>query len=240
MKIAIIDDMRCDRQYLSDFLLRYAKEHNTTMRLSAFESGEDFLDSFIPASYDIIFMDIYLKELDGIETAQRIRVMDADTLLIFVTSTPAYAVKSFRVRAFDYLLKPYTYEELGEIMQLCNHTLGHKSQFIEVKESRAHVKILLKEIIYTDYFNHYIHIHTKARVIRAYMSFQEFSPLLLAYPQFLCCYRNCIINMNYVSIMEDCDFLLQNGDRLPIHKLRRNEIRQAYADYIFAKPDESI
>ena len=65
------------------------------------------------------------------------------------------------------------------------------------------------------------------------MSFGEFSPMLSPYRQFLWCYRNCMVNMDYVDTWEDHDFILKNGERLPIFKSQRKEILQAYANYIF-------
>ena len=94
-------------------------------------------------------------------------------------------------------------------------------------------RILITDIIYVDYHNHYIQVHTDSRVIRSYMSFGEFSPMLSPYRQFLWCYRNCMVNMDYVDTWEDHDFILKNGERLPIFKSQRKEILQAYANYIF-------
>ena len=97
------------------------------------------------------------------------------------------------------------------------------------------VKILIRDILYADYDNHYIQIHNKENIIKTYLSFQDFSPLLLKYPQFLNCYRNCIINMDSVDSLHDHDFVLTNGERLPITREKRLEIRQLYADYAFQK-----
>lgn len=174
------------------------------------------------------------------QIAERIRKTDEACLLVFVTSSRQHAIESFRVRAFDYLLKPYTYEQFLDTMRLCDQKLVRFAHYIEVKEGRTFVKIHLHEIIYTDYYNHYIQIHTKKRVVRTYMPFSEFSKLLLPYPQFLCCYRNCMINMDHVDAMDETDFLMSNGEKLPIMRARRNEVRKQYADYAFEQLNRSI
>ena len=76
------------------------------------------------------------------------------------------------------------------------------SHYIEVKESRVMVKIPIDTILYTDYFNHYIQIHLADRIVKTYMRFEDFSKLLLCYPQFISCYRNCIINLDKVVRLE--------------------------------------
>lgn len=99
-------------------------------------------------------------------------------------------------------------------------------------------RILIRDIMYTDYYNHYIQIHTPGRMIKTYMSFAEFSPLLLKYKQFLSPYRNCMINMDYVQQMDDHDFLMKDQVQIPINRARKSEIRQAYADYSFKRLSE--
>ena len=234
MQIAIVDDLKSERDLLSSYLVRYCNENSISLNLVKFTCGEEILAAKT-TSFDIIFLDIYMPGLSGIETASEIRKLDANCLLVFSTTSSDFAVKSFRVRAFDYLVKPYKYEQLAEIMTLAEKALNKSSRYIEVKESREMVKILIRDILYADYDNHYIQIHTKENIIKTYLSFQDFSPLLLKYPQFLNCYRNCIINMDSVDSLHDNDFVLTNGERLPITREKRLEIRQLYADYAFQK-----
>ncbi|MHC1715326.1 MAG: LytR/AlgR family response regulator transcription factor [Acidaminococcaceae bacterium] len=234
MQIAIVDDLKSERDLLSNYLVRYCKENSISLNLVNFACGEEILAAKT-TSFDIIFLDIYMPGLSGLETASEIRKLDANCLLVFSTTSSDFAVKSFRVRAFDYLVKPYKYEQLAEIMTLAEKALNKSSRYIEVKESREMVKILIRDILYADYDNHYIQIHTKENIIKTYLSFQDFSPLLLKYPQFLNCYRNCIINMDSVDSLHDNDFVLTNGERLPITREKRLEIRQLYADYAFQK-----
>lgn len=238
MNIAIIDDMPSDRNFLLNLLSRYCSQFQLAAQTECFESGEAFLKAFEQTYFDIIFLDIYLNGIDGMKTAEKIREKGSECLLIFSTSSQHHAIKSFRVRAFDYLLKPYGYEQFAEVMHLCDQTLRKRAHYIEVKEGREWVKILLRDILYTDYANHYIQIHAKQRVIKSYMSFHEFSQLLLPYPQFLCCYRNCIVNMDEVIQMEEKDFVMQNGERVPIQRANRSKIRQQYADYMFDSLEE--
>ena len=102
-----------------------------------------------------------------------------------------------------------------------------------MKEGYLMTRILVTDIMYVDYHNHYIQIHTSTCQIRSYMSFGEFAPMLDPYPQFLWCYRNCMVNMDYIESFDSSDFILNTGERLPIAKARKQEITQAYANYIF-------
>lgn len=233
LNIAIVDDLYADRHFLADLISRYCRQNRIVVQTALFESGETFLARFTRGHFDIIFLDIYMNGIDGMQTAKEIRSIDPDCLLVFATTSERHAVSSFRVRAFDYLVKPYSYEQFEEVMRLCDAAFAKQARYIEVKEGRTLQKILLKDIVYTDYYNHYIQIHTKTQVIRTYISFRDFAPLLLKYPQFFCCYRNCIVNMDEVRLLDEKDFVMENGERVPISRSQRNEIRQQYADYIF-------
>ena len=234
IQIAVVDDVQTEREKLGNYITRYCGDNNVSYKLAYFSCGEDLLSS-LDGSFDLIFLDIYMTGLNGLETAKKIREKDNDALLIFSTTSSDFAVGSFRVRAFDYLVKPYAYEQLAEIMNLCEKALRQSSRYIEVKESREMVKILIRDILYADYDNHYMQIHTDANIIKTYMSFPSFAPQLLKYPQFLNCYRNCIVNMDSISSLFENDFILTNGERIPITREKRAEIRQLYADYAFQK-----
>ncbi|MBC8535914.1 LytR/AlgR family response regulator transcription factor [Feifania hominis] len=235
MNIAIIDDSSADRQLLEDYIRHYCSAHHMQVHCSPYESGEAFLEQFESALFDVIFLDIYMNGVDGIHVAERIREVDESCLIIFVTTSDHHAVRSYRVRAFDYLVKPYDYPCLEETMDLVSAATHQKYRYIEVKEGRTQTRILLHDILYVDYYNHYVQIHTRQRMVRTYMPFSEFAPLLLGEPQFLCCYRNCIVNLDEVALMDETDFLMTDGIRIPILRRQRAEVRQRYADYTFEK-----
>lgn len=240
MNIAIIEDSGQELSLLERCLQSYLSSRQVYRVIDTYTSGEAFLENWPSKSYDLVFLDILMEGISGIEVARKIRETDSECLLIFINSSKEYALQGFEVRAFDYLLKPLSEERFQKTMDLCQNELAKHIRYIEVKESRTLVKIPLNEIIYTDYYNHYIQIHTAARLIRSYQQFDVFSPLLLCYPQFLCCYRNCIVNMDHVDSVDKHDFVMENGERVPITRGNRNSIYQQYADYQFLKINGGI
>ena len=120
-------------------------------------------------------------------------------------------------------------------MEYAHRELENTGRYIEVKVSRIMVKILLDDICYADYSNHYIQIHTPQRMYRTYMRFEDFSKLLLCYPRFLCCYRNCIVNMDHVDSVDKHDFVMENGERVPIRVRGRKDVLDAYNHYFRIK-----
>lgn len=235
MKIAVIDDKAEDRQTIKDYLEKYMERFSSAYEISFFESGERFLKQFEDKEYALIFLDIFMKEgeLDGLQTAEKIRKKDSDVGIVFSTTSPDFAISGYLVKAVGYLLKPYSFERFKETVNMVFDSIQTERRYIEVKEKKMMVRIPLKKIIYCDYDNHYIRIHTKDRVVRSYMSFRELEEKLLCYGQFLCCYRNIIINMDEVQKMESQDFMMSSDEKIPMRRQDKNELRQRYADYIF-------
>lgn len=242
MNIAVIDDSIDEARHLSGFINTYFSDAHICQQTTIFNTAADFLHTWRRNVFDLVFVDIYLKgEASGIRIAEHIRRDDDQCAIIFTTNSPDFALKGYEVRALDYMVKPLRYGKFCQAMDYFRSMSQKKrSHYIEVKESRIIVKLPIDDIIYTDYSNHYIQIHMPDKIVRTYMRFHEFSILLLSYPQFLCCYRNCIINMDKVSALEKTEFVLTTGEHLPITRNLRPQIHQQYADYQFQKLNGGI
>ncbi len=235
MKIAIVEDLQSDRTILSRYIQKYAKLNHITVDISFYESGEEFLENARLSELDVVFLDIYMQALNGMEVAQKIRNDASNCLIVFVTTTDSFAVQSYHVNALYYLVKPFHFEAFLPVMKRVHKSLKTSSLYIEIKSSREMRKILLSNIILVDYYAHYVQIHTQDQMIRTYMKFAEIESMLLEYPEFLCCFRNIIINMNAVKKIDGKDFILINEKRVPINRSRSKEIKSEYADYMFNK-----
>lgn len=233
MYIAIVDDSQGDIQYLYDNVCRYCQEHKVHMQIDSFDNEQKFMAALRDREYDLVILDIYMKRINGDRLAQMIRDRYPKCQIIFSTASREHAVRAFKVRAIDYLVKPYSYEEVESALDHFEEVYHRFIHYIELKEGRQYTKILITDIMYVDYHNHYIQVHTTSNVVRSYMPFDKFAPMLQPYCQFLWCYRNCMVNMDYIDSMEEKDFLLTDGKRIPISRALRQEVAQAYADYLF-------
>lgn len=233
MTIAIMDDSTQDIKTLYEHISRYCKEHKTHMQIKSFTNEAALLQSLKSEKYSLVFLDIYMQESSGIQTAKKLRKLCPKCQIIFCTNSSEHAVKAFRLHALDYLTKPYTYAQLEDALNHYESIAERFAHYIELKEGRYQTRVLITDIMYADYRNHYIQVHTTSSVIRSYMSFGNFSPMLAPYGQFLWCYRNCMVNMDYVDSWDDTHFILKNGENIPIFKTCKREIIQAYANYVF-------
>lgn len=238
MKIAIVDDIKSEQDFLKECVRKFCQEKQVQCDFSEFSSGDSFLENE-KFDYDIVFLDIYMDGTNGMDVAKKLREKDSPSLIIFTTTSSDFAVDSYRLRAFDYLVKPFTYDQVAETMKLCLKKLSSDSYFITVKSNRMDIKLKCNTILYVDYSNHYVQIHTKAGVVHSKMYFEAMSKLLAPFPQFLQCNRHCIVNMDQISGLEKLGFRLKNGECIAINTKSEKELRQTYANYIFERLGEN-
>ena len=237
--ILILDDEIQFQNKVKQFVDRYAREHNRDISVRTYTSGKGFLNNYKANHADLLVVDIYLGDMNGIEIAKEIRKVDQEVKIVFSTISKDFATEGYKMDAFDYLVKPYEYEEFDEML---NRLLLHsekEERYIEIRHRRLQVKVPLAAILYTTYSNHYVYIHqADGEVIRTYMPFSEIERKLGIYENFICCYRNCMINMDAIAQVEDLYFTVKNGDKVPINRKLKKEIKQMYADYLFRNYEE--
>lgn len=237
MKAAIIDDLADCRGKIRHCLNQYLDENyaGETPMIEDFKSGEDFLSRFTPETYDIIFIDQYMNGLSGMDTAEKIREKDELVALVFVTTSLDHAIESFSVRACGYLVKPLSYEKFEKTMRLARLEKIRNARFLRVEKS----KILLREILWCDQDGHYVEIHTeKHGTFRFRLPFGKFTGQLAPYPQFLTCYKGCIVNMERAQRIDGLDFVMDTGERVPFSARDRKKIETLFDGYTFQRERE--
>ncbi len=234
---AILNALPDEQKILEGALRRYLSEHTLRMEVHTFDHAEAFWEARQQRYFELLLLVVRQGEEEGINLARRLRERDQETLLIFVSPDAGWAVESYRVRAHDYLLWPFSYPQFEGMMNLCAQTLRRRRPFIEIKEGRLTTRVLLEDIYFTDYHNHYIQIHLRDRLIRTYMPFPAFAELMASHPRFLCCYRNVLVNMDWIVSVDEQDFLLEDGSRVPVSRNGRQLLLQRYQDYLFEKQE---
>lgn len=115
-RIAVCEDNEMERTVLMELILAWARKRNVEIELEGFADGEELLEDFKKCRYDLLFLDILMEQVDGIEAGKAIREMDAKTEIVYCTSCSTFALEAYEVHARDYLLKPYDPEKIGETL----------------------------------------------------------------------------------------------------------------------------
>lgn len=238
MKIAIIDDLVNDSMIIANYIRQYFQEtfYPEPVMIEQFEAGEAFIQLFVEGAYELILIDYFMHTMNGLETARYIRQIDRSVLIIFITASKDYAIDCYKVHAADYIVKPLTYAKVTQSMALINLNKLQDKQYIQITCGREQINLFLKDIIYCDASGHYVQIHAQGcHLLRCRTSFEKFIEELMSYPQFLLCYRGCLVNMDHILRIENLDFLTSEGERIPIRQKDYARLIKTYYDYIFTK-----
>lgn len=238
LSIAAVDDTDADREILKEMLNQYFKEQyaygekEEFFCLEEFGSGEEFLESFYPGKYDVIFFDIYMKELTGMDTAKEVYRRDRQCRLIFFTSSLEYAVEGYSVHAAWYLLKPLKYDKLSLALNSFISTLSRDMAYILLTfKGGVRKPILIRDILYVDCVKRTGRIHMEKGISEVTDKFTEIVARLEQDARFLCCNRGIYVNMDWIRELKAQDVILKNGERLPVRIHGRGEVKQKYLRY---------
>ncbi|MCD8020287.1 MAG: LytTR family DNA-binding domain-containing protein [Clostridiales bacterium] len=240
MHLAIIDDQEPDRGRLVSLINEYCAANRETMTFSSYESGESFLGDFSPGRFSVVFLDILMDGMSGIEVAKEIRKKDAHIAIIFTTTEPGFALDSYGVHALDYLVKPVTAERLAWCLKKL-YDIAAIPLYIKVKGATAAnvagtTKLLaLEDILYAQSARNVLDIHMTDGDIRTYYTFREFMQLLPGNGQFYECGRGLMVNFQHVKkIQEGGKIILSNNTEVFSSRRKTKETIEAYANYKFS------
>jgi DNA-binding LytR/AlgR family response regulator len=238
MRIAIVDDLSADAEKLREFICRWAQEQGIFLVPApvVFESGEALLAGFALDSFDVIFLDIYMSGMTGMEAAKKIREQDYACQLIFTTATREFAVDSYDVAAAFYLVKPYSYEKLAQALTRCDAELLEQKQCVMVPGTAGQQPLLLHQITHTEYYGRCVEVHlTSGEKLTVPMRQADFTALLLAYPYFCDCTRGVLVNLEQAENLLADRFLLKNGTSVPVSRLKYQKVREQFLTFTYAQ-----
>ena len=230
MNIAIIEDNTDDKDALCSYIEAYCSEHYFVVDVKTFCSGEELLESFKPGAFDLLFVDVFLPGMTGVDTARKIRETDRDCLLVFITVSSDFAMDGFLVQASGYVVKPIDSVKMANAMHACRFVFERNRRTIALPYRKDNIYVSIADLLYVETKGKDIIFHMKSGELRTRLSLRTLEEHLGGIP-FLRCNRSFIINMNYVDRMQKDDFVMRNGDVVPIRKNNRGEIKIAMTKF---------
>lgn len=233
MKVAIVDDIKDYRESAGKAIFNWAKDRKEAVSIKGYKSGESFLAALNTESFDIVFMDIYMDGLTGIEAAQKLREISLDTLLIFMTTSIDHMAEAFPCRAFDYIMKPVDIERLYKALDEAVKVLPESKPYITITFEKQAINIFISDILYVLSELNYCLIYTKQNQYRIRSQFSKFVDELSQYPQFYVINRGIAVNLDNVLDIKELDCKLSDNTLLPVSKKQKHNAEQALIDRRF-------
>ncbi|MCM1134356.1 MAG: LytTR family DNA-binding domain-containing protein [Clostridium sp.] len=240
MRIAICDDEKEIRDLLSVKIKKLYPEAN----LCFYADGEELLSS--GEEPDILFLDIQMPGIGGMEAARRLRAYSERTILIFVTALEDYVFQAFDVGAFHYLVKPFTDEKFAEVTSRAveqyrkqnsifeENPSERKENYLLIKSGSIHIKVSCGDIVYAEVFNRKLVLHTTEEEIECYGRMADLEKRLGQ--DFFRCHRAYLIHFKYVLKYDASTVFLEKGTAL-IAKKKYTEFVKQYLRYNQRKAD---
>jgi two-component system response regulator LytT len=158
--IAVVEDSKSDASLFKEYIAKYQDGNKISLDVKFFTNGITFLDEY-HGEFDIVFMDIDLPEMNGLDVSKKLRERDTQVVLIFLTNLAKYAIKGYSVNAFDFVAKPITYYSfstmLARAIKKCSFG---KEKEVTINNEGKIVKIPLKDISFIEVYNHQLVYHT--------------------------------------------------------------------------------
>lgn len=159
MQIAVCDDDPEELVRISSILEEYRQERKASLCYRAFPSATELLSTAKSGAYDLYLLDVMMPAVSGMEAARELRGFDSDAALVFLTSSPEFAVESYRYKAQDYLLKPARREQLFSLLDTLLATRQGSGESLSVKTKTGVTRILLERLAYVEAMGRLLSFH---------------------------------------------------------------------------------
>lgn len=237
VRIAVAEDDRAFRDTCTGYIKRYCAEKKVDAQVFEFEDGMDLLEDQEKKgkSFDILFLDVQMKHLDGFYTAGRIREKDDQAVIVFITTLAQYAVRGYEVDAMDYLIKPLSYERFCPRLEKALQRVSRfQEQYIFLPSGDGKDRVAATSILYIDVDRHTLRVHTKGRTYEMRMPIGKMEEEL-APSHFLRCDQSVLVNPRFVvrvgkDTVEVGDD--ENTVLLPVSRSRKKQFLQDLAALI--------
>ena len=231
IKIAIVEDEEAAAKKLYKMITAYKQEKRLNVEIDAYSNGRQFVNCY-RSQYDVVFLDIEMPKLGGMDAAKEIRKTDEEVLIVFVTNMAQYAVASYDVRAYDYILKPVTYAafsmKFDKVVNELKHRLGEDSYLTLNNRSGAR-RVRVSDIRYLEVKNHDLIFHFSSETFSMRGTMDEFEKRLEG-KYFSRCNACFLVNLEYVRGFNG-EYVDVDGEELKISRTRRKDFLNEFAMY---------
>ncbi|MBR3555726.1 MAG: response regulator transcription factor [Oscillospiraceae bacterium] len=215
ISILVCDDLPEERMNLVRMLRHYEQEKGLELRLETAADGSELLAMWKPDRWDLIYLDIFMPQVDGIEAARKLRKVDDICEIVFATTSRRHGMEGYEIHALDYLTKPFAQSDVDSVMDWFMQQRAEKCHALTVRTAEGEESIRAKDILYIESRGHSCVIHAREQEISVRGSIDELAAGLDA-ASFFRCHKSFLLNFAHVAEIEQRVFRLDSGETVPI------------------------
>lgn len=234
MRIAICDDDERELCRLSELIAAYQTSRGKGMDCRMYGSGTDFLCEMRGGEYDLVLLDVLMPGISGIQVARELRARDKNVKIIFLSAAPEFAVESYSVEAYHYVLKPVNARQLFDLLdKIADELTEQDGHGFLLKNREGVVRIAYAKLAYVEVINKTIFCHmTDGSVHEQNGALTEFAENFRDREDFIRTHRSYLVNLSCVQAVEAQFAVMRNEHRVPISRLRRKQVQDAYIRFV--------
>ncbi len=230
LNIAICDDDPLILQQMEQYIHTIAEEISDELAVFHFSAGEELVEA-IPPITDLVFLDIQMGGINGIEAARKLREKSDHLYLVFITSNLEYALEGYSVHAYSFLPKPVSY---GMVRRIIREILEKKKagtpRVLIMKTPSRTEQIRCDRILYVEVYHHDINIVTKDSRSQYRQKLSDVESRL-ADAGFFRCHKSYLVNFEHIESISPTEVTMTNGAKIPVSKYRYKDFIQAFTEY---------
>lgn len=212
MKAAVCDDEKTFHKEVFVLLSKYMNTRNIEIYTDFYGNGEELLKS--KREYDIIFLDYQMEGINGIETAEKLRETNSDSVIIFISAYPAAALDAYEVKTFRFLVKPIDEAKLFKALDDYLKSIDYDN-LLFLNTHEGNYKIKMSEIIYLEGDGKYTTVRTKKQSFRIRLNLKQLE-MRLPKSKFIRCSKSFVVGFSHISNHNNSEILLDNGEKAVI------------------------
>lgn len=234
MKIAICDDEMHFIDTLCPLLEQWAEERGIELTLYRFTNGDDLIAAHQSKCMDLIFLDIIMPLLSGIDAAREFRNTNQNVPIVFLTSSREFAVDSYEVKALNYLIKPVDQTKLFLTLDDFLKTFSLSKAFFTAKTADGFCRITIAEVDYLEAQNKQVLVHlSNDRTIAIRELFSKCAEVFSPENGFCCCHRSYIVNLSNVEQFSKTEVTTIYNAAIPISRSNYAAFKETYFNHMF-------
>ncbi len=235
MRIAYCEDEAAQAGLVRSMIEQWADRRQAPVEVALFESAEEFLFKNEEFSYDAVFLDIAMRQMNGVELARAIRKKDKNLPVAFLTADESFAIEGYEVRAVRYLLKPIAAEKLECLLDELlaeREDSAREKLCITIAQNSATKRIVEEDIRYAEVLGHYTRLYmADAQTIRVKESLAAVAERLHRKELFVKCHRSFVVNLAYVEKITRTDCILTDNTVLPVSRSAYRQLNERFIQY---------
>lgn len=234
VKVAIVEDETELHDYYGKMIEVWGNERNIRVITTFIENAEEYLFKYDGQNiFDIIFLDVCMKDMNGMELAHEIRKFDRNVQIVFLTGNAEYVFEGYEIGAVRYLIKPVEESELAKALDACMEKLGSgRDDYLMIKYQGENLRLSRNEIVLIKVDGHYLQMRTTNQAYEWKGSLKEMMDKLDP-ARFVMANRSIVVNLEYVNKITREECILENGETIPVSRGAYGPLNDAFMKYFF-------